>query len=247
MDPNLQEFTNPALYDAENQWDADDDFYLALAQRVGGPVLDVACGTGRLARAMAQSGLQVTGMDIMPVMLEWARVQSQQLPVTWVEADCRDFRLTQRFRCVLMTGHAFQNLLTDADQHAFLAQVFEHLAVGGTFAFETRNLCGKNYGNTSDYTLWRSFQDQRGQWIDVWVASRFDVQTMIDHVQLMRQVRQTGENHPSKIALRYIAIEELNRRLAEHGFTIVAQYGDWGHAPYLPSSSEIITVSRREA
>ena len=73
MDPNLQEFTKPALYDAENQWDADDDFYLALAQRVGGPVLDVACGTGRLARAMAQSGLQVTGMDIMPVMLEWAR------------------------------------------------------------------------------------------------------------------------------------------------------------------------------
>jgi 2-polyprenyl-3-methyl-5-hydroxy-6-metoxy-1,4-benzoquinol methylase len=72
MDPNLQEFTNPALYDAENQWDADDAFYLALAQRVGGPVLDVACGTGRLARAMAQRGLQATGLDIMPVMLEWA-------------------------------------------------------------------------------------------------------------------------------------------------------------------------------
>jgi 1,6-anhydro-N-acetylmuramate kinase len=48
MDPNLQEFTNPALYDAENRWGAADDFYLALTRQVGGPVLDVACGTGRL-------------------------------------------------------------------------------------------------------------------------------------------------------------------------------------------------------
>ena len=76
MDPNLQEFTNPVLYDAENHWSTDDDFYLVLTQQVGGPVLDVACGTGRLARAIAQAGLQVTGMDIMPAMLERARALS---------------------------------------------------------------------------------------------------------------------------------------------------------------------------
>src|SRR5262245_24530402 len=86
MDSNLQEFTNPALYDAENHWGAADDFYLALAQQVGGPVLDVACGTGRLAHAMAQTGLHVTGMDIMPAMLERARAVAPQLPITWVQA-----------------------------------------------------------------------------------------------------------------------------------------------------------------
>jgi 2-polyprenyl-3-methyl-5-hydroxy-6-metoxy-1,4-benzoquinol methylase len=185
MDPNLQEFTNPALYDAENRWDADDDFYLALTQQVGGPVLDVACGTGRLARAIAQAGPPVTGMDIMSAMLERARALAQQLPIAWVQEDCRTFNLAQQFRCVLMTGHAFQNLLTDADQHAFLAHAADHIVVGGTLAFETRNLHGKAYGNTSDSTLWRSFQDPTGRWIDVWVASRFDAPTMIDHVQLI--------------------------------------------------------------
>ena len=74
MDPNLQEFTNPALYDAENRWDVADDFYLALAQQVGGPVLDIACGTGRLARAIAQTGLHVTGMDIMPEVVYKAMI-----------------------------------------------------------------------------------------------------------------------------------------------------------------------------
>jgi SAM-dependent methyltransferase len=246
MDPNLQEFTDPVLYDAENRWDAADDFYLALTQQVGGPVLDVACGTGRLARAIAQADLQVTGMDIMPAMLERARALSQQLSIAWVQADCRTSDLAQQFRCVLMTGHAFQNLLTDADQHAFLARAYDHVAVGGTLAFETRNLYGKTYGHTSDPTLWKSFQDPTGRWIDVWVASRFDAPTMIDHVQLVRKVRETGETWPSQIALRYIGAEELNRRLAEHGFTVVAQYGDWSKTPCGLSSPEMITVCRRE-
>ena len=245
MDTNLQEFANPALYDAENCWGASDDFYLDLAQQAGGPVLDVACGTGRLTRAIALAGLAVIGIDIMPDMLDRARVLSPQPTIPWIQADCRTFTLAQQFRCMLMTGHAFQNLLTDADQDAFLARAFAHLTVGGILAFETRNLQGRTYGTTSDSRLWRSFQDPAGQWIDVWVASRFDPQTMVDHVQLVRKVRATGETWPSQIALRYIDREALNQRLVAHGFTVVAQYGDWSKAPYTPSSSEIITICRR--
>jgi SAM-dependent methyltransferase len=201
--------------------------------------------TGRNKRI--DRGLHVTGMDIMPAMLERARALSQQLPIAWVQADCRTFNLAQQFRCVLMTGHAFQNLLTDADQHAFLARASDHIAAGGTLAFDTRNLHGKTYGNTSDYTLWRSFQDQTERWIDVWVASQFDAQMMLDHVQLVRKVRETGETWPSQIALRYIGVEELTRRLTAHGFMVVAQYGDWSKTPYVLSSPEIITVCRRAA
>jgi SAM-dependent methyltransferase len=245
VDPNLQEFADPVLYDAENGWGPADDFYLALAQQVGGPVLDVACGTGRLARAIARTGLHVTGIDIMPAMVERARALSDEGNATWIHADCRTFRLGRQYRCVLMTGHAFQNLLTDAEQDALLARVRDHLEVEGIFAFETRNLRGKNYGDAGDFALWRSFQDPDGRWIDVRVASRYDALAMIDHVRLLRQVRETGETRPSEIALRYIGVEELNRRLAEHGLTVVAQYGDWAKAPCTFMSPEIITVCRQ--
>jgi hypothetical protein len=128
-----------------------------------------------------------------------------------------------------------------------LACAFAHLTIGGTLAFETRNLQGRTYGKTSDYTLWRSFQDPTGRWIDVWVASQFDPHTMIDHVQLVRKVRETGEAWPSQIALRYIGVDALNQRLTAHGFTVVAQYGDWAKTPCMLSSPEIITICRREA
>jgi hypothetical protein len=172
---------------------------------------------------------------------------SHPLPITWIQADCRTFTLAQHFRGVLMTGHAFQNLLTDADQDAFLARAFAHLMVGGTLAFESRNLQSRTSSTTSDYTLWRSFQDPTGRWIDVWVASQFDPHMLIDHVHLVRQVRETGETWPSQIALHSMGVEALNQRLAAHGFTVVAQYGNWSTTPCVLSSPEIITVCRREA
>ena len=245
VDDNLQEFTHPELYDAENGWDADDDFYLHLAQHVGGPVLDVACGTGRLARAIAQSGLRVTGVDVMPPMLERARRLSTDLPISWVLADCRTLTLPERFKLAIMSGHAFQNLLSDADQHQFLERMSELLEVGGVLGFETRNLEAKDYGASREPTLWRSFQDSQGRWIDVATASRFDAEHMIDHVEMTRTVRATGESWPSKIALRYTPVDELNRRLEQQGFTIVEQYGAWSKEPVSASAPEIITICRR--
>jgi SAM-dependent methyltransferase len=245
MDDNLQEFRHPELYDAENRWGADDDFYLQLAKRIGDPVLDVACGTGRLTRAIAEAGLTVTGVDVMLPMLERARLFSDQLTISWVHADCRTLTLRQQFKLAIMTGHAFQNLLSDTDQHMFLERIYSHIDTGGILAFETRNIEGKGSGGSSEYTLWRSFQDSRGRWIDVSTASSFNAETMVDHVDIIRTVRETGEKWPSKIALRYITVERLNQLLKLHGFTIVEQYGDWSRVSVSSSTPEIITVCRR--
>ena len=77
MDNTLDEYDDPVMYDIENRWAADDDFYLEIAQQVGGPVLDVACGTGRLTRAIAEAGIEVVGTDLSLPMLNHARQRSQ--------------------------------------------------------------------------------------------------------------------------------------------------------------------------
>ena len=123
IDDNLEEFADPAFYDRKDSSDTGVAFYAALARETGDPVLEIACGTGRVAIPIAREGFAVTGLDVVSGMLELARNKSAGLPVRWVEGDARSFDLGERFRLVFLTGNAFQLFLTNADQEALLGRV----------------------------------------------------------------------------------------------------------------------------
>ena len=207
-------------------------------------MLDVACGTGRLTRAIAEAGIAITGVDLMVPMLTHARQLAGDLPIAWHQADCRTMQLRQRFRLALMTSHGFQHLLTNADQDAFLATVYAHLEEGGRFAFETRNPGDSDWHDT-DWEKWRTFTDPAGQTVDVWMRSIYDQPNLLEHIELRRTIQATGATVESQITLRYTGVEELNMRLAAHGFTVVEQYGNWMPHPLIYDSPEIITVCQR--
>ncbi|HXQ36313.1 MAG TPA: class I SAM-dependent methyltransferase, partial [Anaerolineales bacterium] len=72
---NLEEFTDPPNYDLEEGERSASRiaFYCELAKSVGGPVLEIACGSGLVTIPIAAQGLDVTGMDLAHSMLEHAR------------------------------------------------------------------------------------------------------------------------------------------------------------------------------
>ena len=105
---NLEEFADPANYDIEDSSDTGVAFYGNLAQETGGPVLELACGTGRVSIPIARLGFAVTGLDIVPGMLARARAKSEGLDTRWLEGDARDFNLSETFRLIFLTGNAFQ-------------------------------------------------------------------------------------------------------------------------------------------
>src|SRR6266550_6026842 len=78
---------------------ADIPFYMEEARRAGGPVLELACGTGRLTIPIAQSGVNIVGLDQCPSMLARARekVSAAGVCIPFVERDCREFELKQKF------------------------------------------------------------------------------------------------------------------------------------------------------
>ena len=107
---NLEEFSDPINYDFEDPSDTGVAFYSALAQEAGGPVLEIACGTGRVTIPIARLGFHVTGLDIVPGMLEQARRKSAGLPVRWLEGDARTFALPEQFRLIFL--HPVDGCLT---------------------------------------------------------------------------------------------------------------------------------------
>src|SRR5579859_6804926 len=87
---NLEEFRDAQMYDLQDEG-YEDDYALTAqwARSLGGPLLDLACGTGRMALRMAAQGYQVTGVDITPEMIARARQKAAQQAATidWVLAD----------------------------------------------------------------------------------------------------------------------------------------------------------------
>ena len=128
-----------AVYDHENGWSPDRDFYLALPERPGSDILDLGCGTGLLCEAYAANGHRVTGVDPAGSMLEVARRKPHGSEVSWVHASAEEFRSDKRFDLIVMTGHAFQVHLTDREIDASMQTMRRHLKPGGRVVFESRN------------------------------------------------------------------------------------------------------------
>src|SRR5439155_23624038 len=93
---NLEEFRDPQTYDLEDEGYYEDyPLTEQWARSLGGPLLDLACGTGRMALRLATLGYQVTGVDLMPEMIDWARQKAakQAVSIEWVVADARRSQL----------------------------------------------------------------------------------------------------------------------------------------------------------
>jgi SAM-dependent methyltransferase len=71
------------------------DFWLSQARAGDGPVLELGCGTGKLAIPLAEAGFSVTGLDNSPALLAFAAGRSDK--VRWVEGDMRRFALDERY------------------------------------------------------------------------------------------------------------------------------------------------------
>src|SRR5882672_862713 len=138
--PEATPFDDGALYDIFfERFDLGLDFYLGLAQAAGGPVLDVACGTGRIMLPCLKAGMDVEGLDLFPGMLTRLREKASALGFDprLHQANMAGFRLPRRYALIMIPFNAFVHNLTTDDQLATLETCREHLAPGGLLAFDT--------------------------------------------------------------------------------------------------------------
>lgn len=232
------------LYDHLNAWGPDNDFYLSLV-RGARAVLDVGCGTGTLlhrARAQGHTG-RLVGLDPAAAMLDRARVRTD---IEWVHGDLTTVDWKGEFDLAVMTGHAFQELLSDDETVTALTAVRHALTPDGLFAFETRNPV------TRDWLAWTPDRPMHTRDADGAPLTQVHEATPPDSDGLVSlTTTYTGPSLPEPRSyhgyMRFVTGEHLDTLLAAAGLEVAQRFGDWDRSPYTPTSEEIITIARRAA
>lgn len=247
----LEGYRDAQAYDIEDGgYDADYPLTEQLAREFGGPLLDLACGTGTMAMRMAQLGFEVTGVDIVPEMIERAsqKAQTQGVSIAWVVADARTFHLQKQFSFIYMLGNAFQHFLTRADLEALLARVRQHLHPQGCFLFGTRNPSPRNLFETR-FAEPQMYTMPDGRQYVLREQQEYDPITQIQHYTFHEHwltPQGMQEKKVYRTALRYIFPQEMEALLSYNGFEIRSCYGSWQQEPLTATSRDMIYVCRKQ-
>jgi len=238
QDANLAQF-----YDQENRWGVDFDYCTALAKDAGS-VLDLGCGTGELAAALAV-GRNVTGVDPAAAMLEIARNRPGGDAVEWVEADALSLRLGRGFDLVLLTGHAFQVFLTEEDQARALLTIAAHLKPGGRFIFDTRNPSQQAWEKWNYKSAPRTIHHAEFGVIEAWSISERDNETGVVTYEKSYRIKETGKTYSASARIQFPSKEGLAGLMSGAGLSVDQWLGDWRGSAFHADADEIIPLGRR--
>lgn len=247
---NQEEYSNPLLYDLENNRVPEFPFIREWAEFKQGPILDLACGTGRITIPLAEQGFKVTGVDINEGMLTRAKEKAKEkgVSINFIHQDCAQLDLDETFPLVLLAGCAFQHFLTNESQEQLLRSVANALTSDGIFIFDSRFPCAKELLSPSTLSYKKTLRDNEGREYDIFHQEEYNTLTQVQHHKVVRRYKDTDgqvEEHISHIDLRYTYPQEMVRLLRLTGLEAINVFSGWNNNAIQPQSEWMVYVCRK--
>jgi SAM-dependent methyltransferase len=210
-------------------------------------LLDVACGEGAFAIAMAQKGFAVTGIDLSSEMLTIAKMQEKQISqkVLFQKMDMRKLRLSSSFDLITCWFDSLNYLLTNKDLEVTFKGIYNHLNTGGYFIFDMNTIywlqtLADRYAVTIEKETNDVFQVHR---------HTFDEETKIATFHLIaflkensHWIRRVNETHFE----RGYTLDEIRLSLNKAGLTEIACYGNLEERlPFAKESKRIWFITKK--
>jgi len=223
-------------------------FWLEVAGKVGGPILELGCGTGKIAIPFAEAGHEVVGIDLAEGMLRQARakVVDRDLPVCFRHADMTNFSLEKRFSLILIPSNSLCHLLTIDDVEACFRQVSDHLAEDGIFAIDVfvPNL-QMLLQDPEEEQPFSEYDDPDGRGrVVVTTKSVYEPDTQIRRNRTFHQVAGVLER-TGRLDMRMYFPQELEALLRYNGFRVVEKYGGYDRSAFSRSSGKQVVLARK--
>jgi SAM-dependent methyltransferase len=205
----------------------------------GGPALELAIGTGRIALPLSARGIAVQGIELSPHMAEQLRRKpgADAIPVTI--GDMTTTRVEGAFTLVYLVFNTIMNVITQEAQIAVFANAADHLLPGGVFVVEVlvpqiRRVppteLGRVFTLEEDHIGIETFDDVAGQisWSHHWMEVEG------------RLVRHSAP-------YRYVWPSELDLMARMAGFRLRDRWSGWNRQPFTGESSSQVVVYEKSA
>jgi len=229
-------------------------FYLEKAKGLGGPVLELGCGTGRVSVPIAESGSEIWALDLSEEMLAQMRAKIGRLsaPVRRrlhvVHASMAGFDLGRKFDLIIAPYRAFQALSERPEQEACLESVMGHLSDQGRFimhVFKPKGALDESWVQPESFD-WKVVDQRTGKSVSRYERRRrIDLDRQVLHVDLIYRVEGSGREIIEPLAISYFFEEQMRSLLRRHVFRIVEEFGYFDGRP-IASGPELIFICGRD-
>jgi len=251
----MSQFDAFARYYDADYGAVDDDlpFYRELAQRTGGPVLEVMCGSGRLLLPLARAGLRLAGVDVSSAMLSLARgrlaAANLSERVQLLEADIRERAPRGPFGLAIVAINSFMHLADTDGQLAALEHIHAELRPGGLLAIDLFNpdprALAEQHGALVLDKRFTLADDTR---VQKFVAQHVDLAAQLSQVTFIYdEIDAEGRVSRSTLpfSMRWLYRYELEHLLARAGFALDGIYGSYELDDYSAESELLLVVARK--
>jgi SAM-dependent methyltransferase len=233
-------------------------FYLELAKKIGGPVLELACGTGRVLLPIAREGIAIHGVDKSASMLEVLEDNLKREPkdvrelVSVVAGDMRTFWSNRKYSLVMIPFRPMQHMYTVEDQLSALSTAAFHLDDGGILAFDVfyprHDLLFSGIGQELLDIEWPSATDGKRTIRRYFRKEALDkIQQTFDATFIYRTYQDgkvvAEENEPFKMC--WYTYPHLKALFLLAGLEIVEEYGSFAKTPLDNTAEQMIFLLRQ--
>lgn len=195
-------------------YEADLGLWEELARDADGPVLDLGCGTGRVALHLARRGYATVGLDVEPQLVAKLAERGDGLPVQAVLADARAFELDTDVSLALAPMQLMQLMECSRDRLELLGSVAAHLLPGGRVAMAIVEALPEANGHGAPLPDVREIGD--------WVYSSLPLETTVEGDEIaIRRLRQTVSpsgalvEEKNEVRIRTLSAAQLEREGTE--------------------------------
>lgn len=225
-------------------------FYAKQIEAYGQPVLELACGTGRITIPLAEKGIRIAGLDVSEAMLARAREKAGEkgVDIDWIQADCRDFRLNGTFNLIFFPFNSITHLQDRESLEACLSCVKKHLTQEGRFIIDVFNpSLGVLLSDPTERRTVREYDDPDGKGrVIITESNVYDAATQINKIRWHYDIGAGATTFTVKNNMRIYSPQELDGLLHYNGFEIEAKYGNYHQAPFVSTSQKQIIICRAQ-